>query len=147
MSNKIKDIDIKNRTYYFFSEIINIKDFDPNNIKIDKKSYKNILIYYIGYVMIKDSKYIKINSVNPLYLIFDKLNGYFEEINVNKYLRLVPTNEGKEKIKRSEELWNKIRELIRSITKNSDDYDEKYMKIKYSSDGELPLKRRLQFLA
>ena len=147
MSNKIKDIDIKNRTYYIFSEIINIKDFDPNNIKIDKKSYKNILIYYIGYVMIKDSKYIKINSVNPLYLIFDKLNGYFEEINVNKYLRLVPTNEGKEKIKRSEELWNKIRELIRSITKNSDDYDEKYMKIKYSSDGELPLKRRLQFLA
>ena len=66
MSNKIKDIDIKNRTYYIFSEIINIKDFDPNNIKIDKKSYKNILIYYIGYVMIKDSKYIKINSVNPL---------------------------------------------------------------------------------
>ena len=49
MSNKVKDIDIKNRTYYFFDDIINIKSFDQNNIKIDKTSYKNILIYYIGY--------------------------------------------------------------------------------------------------
>ena len=48
MSNKIKDIDIKNRTYYFFNDLINIKSFDPNNIKIDEKSYKNILIYHIG---------------------------------------------------------------------------------------------------
>ena len=47
MSNKVKDIDIKNRTHYFFNDIINIKSFDPNNIKIDEKSYKNILIYYI----------------------------------------------------------------------------------------------------
>ena len=78
---------------------------------------------------IKDSKYVKINSVNPLELIFNKVNGYFEEINGNKYLTLVSTNESKEKIKKYEELWSKIRDLIRSITKNSDDYDEKYMKI------------------
>ena len=45
MSNKFKDIDIKNRTYYFFDDIINMKNFDPNKIKIDKKSYKDILIY------------------------------------------------------------------------------------------------------
>ena len=75
MSNKVKDIDIRNCTYYFFNDIINIKNFDPNNIKIDEKSYKNILIYYVGYAMIKDSKYIKIYSVNPLYLIFKKVNG------------------------------------------------------------------------
>ena len=66
MSNKVKDIDITNCTYYFFNDIININNFDPNNIKLDKKSYKNILIYYIGYVTIKDSKYVKIYSVNPL---------------------------------------------------------------------------------
>ena len=48
---------------------------------------------------IKDSKYIKINSVNPLYLILKKINGYFEEINGNKYLILVPANENKEIIK------------------------------------------------
>ena len=48
---KVSNIDIKNRTYYFFNNIINIKNFDPNNIQIDQKSYRNILIYYIGYVM------------------------------------------------------------------------------------------------
>ena len=85
MSHKFKDIDIKNRTYYFFDDIINIKIFDPNKIKTDEKWYKNILIYYIGYVTIKDSKYLKINSVNPLYLIFNKVNRYFEEINKDKY--------------------------------------------------------------
>ena len=95
MNNKIKDIDIKNSTFYFFDDI-NIKNFDLSNIKIDEKSYKNILIYYIGYVTIKDSNYVKINSVNPLNLISSKVNGYFEEINRNKCLTLVPTNESKE---------------------------------------------------
>ena len=68
MSNKARDVDIKNRPYCFFN-IINIKSFEPNNIKTDEKSYKNILIYYIGYVTIKDSKYIKIYSVN-FYTLF-----------------------------------------------------------------------------
>ena len=54
MCNKIKDIDIKNHTYYFFDDIINIRSFDPNKIKIDEKSYKNIVIYYIGCLTIKD---------------------------------------------------------------------------------------------
>ena len=56
MRNKVIDIDIKNRTYYFFNDIINIKSFDENYIKMDEKSYRNIIIYYIGYVTIKDSK-------------------------------------------------------------------------------------------
>ena len=89
MSNTIKSIDIKKHTYYVFDDIINIKDFDPNHIKIDEKSYKNILIYYIRYVTIKDSKYVKVYSVHPLYLIFKKVNQYFEQINGNKYLTLV----------------------------------------------------------
>ena len=78
MSKKIKDVDIKTHTYYFFDDIFSTKNFDPNNIKIDENSYKNIFIYYIGYVTIKDSKYVKINGVNPLYLIFSKVNGHFE---------------------------------------------------------------------
>ena len=65
MSNKAKDISIKSHTYYFFDNIIKIKNFDPNNIKMNETFYKNILIYYIGYVTIKDSKCVKINSVNP----------------------------------------------------------------------------------
>ena len=60
----VEYINIKNRTYYFFDDIIKLKEFDPNNIKFDKKLYKNILIYYVTYVTIKDRKYVKINTVN-----------------------------------------------------------------------------------
>ena len=60
------------------------------------------------------------------------MDGYFEEINGNEYLTLVPANENKEKIKKYEELWSKIRDLIGSITKISDEYDKKYMKIKFN---------------
>ena len=72
------------------------------------------------------------------------MNGYFEEINISKYLTLVPTNESKEKIKKYEELWIKIGDLVRSIIKNSDDYDEEYMKIKFSSDDESPLNKTIE---
>ena len=57
---------------------------------------------------------------------------------------LVPTNESKEKIKKYEELWSKTRDLIRSVTKNADDYDEKYMKIKFNSDDKLPLNKTIE---
>ena len=58
MSNKVKDIDIKNCTYYFFDDNIKTKMFDLNNNKIDGKSYKDILNRFIGYVTIKDSLYL-----------------------------------------------------------------------------------------
>ena len=57
---------------------------------------------------------------------------------------IVPTNKSKEKMKRYEELWSKIEDLIRSITKNSDSFDEKYMKIKFNSDGKIPLNKTIQ---
>ena len=93
---------------------------------------------------IKDLKCIKISTVNPLYLIFSKENRYFEEINKNKHLTPIPTNESNEIINKYEELRSKIRDLIRSITKKSDDYDEKYMKIKINSDDELPLNKTIE---
>ena len=91
-------------------------------------------------------EYVKIYSVNPLYLTFRYVNGYFEDINGNKYLTLVSTNESKDKIKKYEELWSKIKDLSRSVTKNSDDYDydEKYVKIKLNSDDELPLNKTVE---
>ena len=76
-----------------------MENFNPDTTKMDEKSKKDILIYYIGYVTINDSKYVKITSVNPLYFIFNKVRGYLEEINENKYLTLTPSNESKEKIK------------------------------------------------
>ena len=66
---------------------------------MDKNSYKNILIYYIGYVTRKNSKYVKINNVNISYFIFSIVKGYFQEINGNKYLKLVLNNVSKEIIK------------------------------------------------
>ena len=91
MSQK-KEINIKNRPYYFFNGLINIKIFDTNRIKIDKKSYQNIIIYYIGYTIIKTLSYTKNNRVNPLYLIVDKKDEYIKESNGNKYLTLVSTD-------------------------------------------------------
>ena len=96
---------------------------------------------------VKNLRYIKIKSVNLLYLIINKVSGYFEESNGNKYLTLAPTDESKDILKTYEELWNKARGLIRSISNNSDNYDEKYMEIKFNSDDDLPLKnaRTLQY--
>ena len=71
-----KQINIKNRTYYFYNDIIDIKTFDSNNLKLDKKTYKDLDIYNIGYVTIKKIGYgYDINSVNPLYLRINNVNG------------------------------------------------------------------------
>ena len=72
MSNKIKDISIKMHAYYFFNDVINIKNFDSSNIKIAENSYRIILTYYIGYRTIKYSQYVKIDIVIALYLIIKK---------------------------------------------------------------------------
>ena len=104
--------------------IINIKNVDRNKIK-QIKSHERYY-YYNGYVTIKDSKHVKINRVNPLYIIINKVNGYFEEINKVKYLTLVPTNKSKEK--KYTKLWCYIIDLTRTVTKKSYDYDETYIK-------------------
>ena len=76
---EIKQIDIRNWTYYFYNDITDIKNFDAKLLKIDKKSYKNIGIYNIGYITKKKiDDYENIYSVNPLYLFIDHWNGYIE---------------------------------------------------------------------
>ena len=92
----IKEINKRNRIYYFLDDMIKIKDFNPDLLKIDKKSYKNTDIYYIGYITMKYFYYVKINSVNPLQLIIDKVDGYIEEKNENKHVTLVSTDKNKE---------------------------------------------------
>ena len=77
---EVKQINIKNRTYYFYNDIIDLKNFDARLLKIDKTSYKNIGIYNIGYITIKKIDDCEnIYSVNPLYLRIDHANGYVEE--------------------------------------------------------------------
>ena len=86
---EIKQVNTKNRTYYFYNNIIGTKNFNARLLKTDKKSYKNIGIYNIGYITIKKIAGCKnIHSVNPLYLLIAHANGYIEEKFVNKYLIL-----------------------------------------------------------
>ena len=125
MSNKVIDIDIKNWTYHIYDDIINTKNFDLNNIKIDENLCEDIFIYYIEYMTIKDSKHVKINIINSRYLIFNEMNGYLEKLNGSKYLTLVPRNESNEKNKKYEKLQSKIKYLIRSIIKKSIDFGKK----------------------
>ena len=95
MSYRLKEIDIKKCTNYFFNDMLNIKILNPNKIRADEKSVKNILIYYIVYMAVKDLSYAIINGVNPLYPIMNKINGYIEESNGNKYLTLATTDDRK----------------------------------------------------
>ena len=86
---EVNQINIKNRAYHFYNEMINLKNFEPNLLQIDRKPYKNIGIYNIGYIAIKKiDNYEIIYSVNPLHLQVNHANGYIEEKNENKYLSL-----------------------------------------------------------
>ena len=113
---KVKQINIKNRSSYFHYNQINLKDFDERLLKVDKKDYNEIDIYYIGYVTVKKiANCNNINSVNPLYLMIDKMIGHFEEKSGNKYLVLDDVNENKEVSKKYEEVWEGVKKEIETI--------------------------------
>ena len=137
----VKQIDIKNRTYFFYNDIINIKNFDPILLKIDKKSCKDIGIYNIGYITIKKIDDCEnIYSVNPLYLLFNHANKYIEEKGMNKYLIFDCTDENKELLKEYDDVWNGIKNKIKEVSSGECDYEKDFMKIKFNSDDNLPLK-------
>ena len=140
----IKQINIKNWTCYFFDDMINIKNFDPNLLKIEKKLYKNIDIYYIGYITMKDPEYVKINSGNPLYLIINEIDEYIKEKDGNKYLTLVSTDKNKEVLTKYAELWDRIKDSIEKINNKSGEYGKDFIKIKFNSDDSLPLNKTLK---
>ena len=126
----VKQINIKNRTYYFYNDIIDLENFDAKLLKIDKKSYKDIGIYNIGYVTKKKiGDCMNINSVNPLYLGITHSNGYIEEKGVNKYLFFYSKDENKELLKKYNDVFNGIRDKIKKINSNDCGYGKDYMKI------------------
>ena len=115
-------------------------------LKVDKKSYKNIDIYYIGYITIKKiDDYESIYSVNPLYLRINHASGYIEEKNGNKYLIFDSVDENKEVLKKYAEVWDGIKNKIKVINGGEEnDYEKDYMKIKFDSDDDLPLNKTLK---
>ena len=142
---KVKQINIKNRTYYFYKDMINLKDFESGLLKIDKKHCKEINIYYIGHITIKKTDdYESIYSVNPLYLQVNHANGYIEEKNRNKYLVFKYTDENKELLKKYADVWTGLKNKIEAINTGECVYEKYCMKIKFNFDDNLPLNKPLK---
>ena len=124
----------------------NIKNFDLILLKIDRKSYKGIGIYNIGFITIKKIDDCEtIHSVNLLYLLVNHANGYIEEKGENKYLILDSTDENKELLKKYNDVWNGIKNKIEEVSSGKCDYEKDYMKIKFNSGDNLPLNKPLRF--
>ena len=142
----VKQIDIKNRTYYFYNDMVDIKKFDANLLKIDKKSYKDIGIYNIGYITIKKNDgYENMCRVNPLYLTIAHASGYIEKKDVNKYLVFNSTDENEELLKNYNYVFNGIINKIKKISGDQCDYEKDYIRIKFNSDDDLSLHKQLKF--
>ena len=137
---KVKKLNIKNRTYYF-NDIINIKYFLSNLLRIDKKRYKDIDIYYIGYITVKricDCE--NINSVNPLYLMIHSATGYVKEKYGEKYLIL-------DSIEKYDEVFYGIKKEIETINGGRElFYEKNYARIGVNTDDDVPLDKPLKFL-
>ena len=142
---EIKQIKIKNWTYYFYNDQIDLKDSDAKLLKIDKKDYE-IDIYYIGYVTVKKiDNCNNINSVNPLYLMINEMIGHFEEKNENKYLVLDDVDENKEVSKKYEEVWEGVKKEIETINGGEKiEYGKDYMKIRFQSNDDLRLNKPIK---
>ena len=134
----------------------NTEDFDPNLLKVDKKSYKNIGIYYIGYVTMKNSDYVKINSVNPLHIIINEVDESIEcnsteEKNGNKYLTFASTNKKKKVLEKYKKLWDEIKYHIKTINGGecnsieSGKNGKNFMKTKFNLDDNISLNKVLKF--
>ena len=115
-------------------------------LKVDKKDYNEIDIYYIAYVTVKKIGNCKnINSENPLYLMINEIIGYFEEKNENKYLVLDDVNENKEVSKKYEEVWEGVKKEIETINGGEKiEYGKDYMKIRFKSNDDLPLNKPIK---
>ena len=130
---KVKQIEIKNRTYYFYNNIINTEEFNSSSLKIDKY----IDIYYIGQITIeKIDDCENIFIVNLLYLIIDKVDADIEENNANKYLVFDSADENEEVLKKYTELWDWIKSEmgLKKGECNSIEYTKDFIKIKFNTD-------------
>ena len=142
-----KRLNIKNRTYYFHDDLINLKNFDPSLLNLHKKLLMDISIYYIEYITTKSiSDYKNITSVNLLYLIISDVDGYILENDKNKYLSFASADNNKEVLKKYIKLWDEIKYHIQIINDDKfDEYGKAYMKIEFNSYDNLPLNKMLKF--
>ena len=142
-----KIINIKNRPYYFFNDMIDIKHFGPNLLSIDRISFKSIDIvtYYIKYITMKSLDHVNIDLKNSLYLVFNNVDGYtIEENNEDKHLIFAFPSKNKEILEKYKKLWNEIKNQIKTINGvKPSQYKKNLMKIRFESDDDLPLGKML----
>ena len=130
-----KQLNIKNRSYYFYNYLINILNFEANNLKLDKKNSLSLDIFYIGYVDKKTDW--NVNSVNPLYLMINRVYGTVSEKNGNKYL----TIDKNDVSKKYDHVFAGIRHHINKIDGSEIVYEKDYTKIKFLTDDDIPLNK------
>ena len=137
---KVKELNIQNRTYYYFNGIIDIKDFHSNLLETDKKQYKDIDIYYIGCITIKKFDDCENNHrVNPLYLLIYSATRCFKQKMGEKYLVIDSTE-------KYEEVFSGTKKEIKTISGAKELIDEKdYAKIRINTDDDVLLNKELKF--
>ena len=137
---KVKELNIKNQTYYFFDDMIDMRNFHSNLLKIDKNPYKDIDIFYIGYITIKQvGDCENVHSGNPLYLIIHFATWHFKEKDGEKYLFINWTE-------KYEEVFSRIKSEIETINSGEElFYEKSYARIGVNTDDDLPLDRTLKF--
>ena len=133
----IKQINIKHRTDYFYNDIINLDEFDESKVKVDKKDFNDIDIYYLGYEHKKKiSECNVINSVNPLYLRIVDMKGQFEKCKDDAWYLIVSYKD---------DVYEKLADIFRSVKNkitekawDAVEYDKNYLKIKFESNNIFP---------
>ena len=143
---EVKQINIKNRNYCFYNDQINLKDFDARSLKVDKKKYKEIGIYQIGYVTVKKiANCININFINPLYLMISEIIGHFEEKNENKYFVLDDVDKNKEVSKKYENVWKGVKKETETINGGEKiEYGKDFQKLRFESNDDLPMNKPIK---
>ena len=136
---EIKQINIKNRTCYFYNDIINLDEFDGSKIKVDRKNFNDIDIYYLGYEYKKKiTECNEINSVNPLYLRIKDMKGQFKKGKGDNVWYLIIFGDA-DVLRKFANIQKSIRAKIEENTGGIVQYDKDYMKIKFESNDNLPI--------
>ena len=135
---------------YLFNEMINIKNFDPSLLEINKLSFRGVFsvnIYYIKYITMKSFDHVNIHNEDFLYLIFNNVDGYIKEKNGIKCLVLASRDENKEALKKYTKLWNETKNQIETINgRGPIKYSKDFMKLRLESDDDLLLDKALNIL-
>ena len=132
-----KEINIKNRTCYYYNDIIDLDEFDESKIKVDKKDFNDIDIYYLGYEYKKKiTECNVIRSVNPLYLRIVDIKGQFEKGKDDAWYLVISDKD--DMYKKLVDIFESIKNKTTEKTWGALEYEKDYMKIKFESNNIFP---------